>query len=512
MNTTNKQSRTYNSFKNVYYGLLITIINTILSFISRTVFLKFLGNSILSINSLFSEVIAMMSLAELGIGMSIVYHLYKPLVENDLRRISQLMTLYKKMYNIIAILMIIIGIILFPFIHLIVNDLNFSTQYIQMIFIFFVIRTSISYIYSYKSSLLNADQKQYIVSLINTIMQVIFTICMVLLLYLTGNYILYLVLNTITVFSGNFIVSKYVDRIYPDIKYNLAMDKIDKKEIFLSVKNIFIKRVSGQITTSTDNILISTLVSTLQVGFYSNYNMVFSVVRTVKSQLTKAFTASIGNLLVTESSNKCISILKRLTYIYMIFGLVMTSGLIVLIDDFIKLWIGSKYIMESSIIFIAICNLYIEILCEPIWQFLEVSGLFSKDKNIAIIGSSANLIVSVIFGKLLGISGIFLGTIFSQLIQLILKTIILFQYKFDENARVYLILIFKYFIMFILNSFLAFKIMIYVDFNNIVLSFLIKGTLAGLIPLLLVYLFFRKTEEFVYMKKIIIQFIKKIKK
>lgn len=505
-NTATAESRIQNSVKNISYGIIITVLTTLLSFISRTVFIKTLGAINLSLNGLFTEVISMMSLAELGIGMAIIYNLYKPIADKNYTKISQLMTLYKNAYNLIAIFTIFIGFLIVPFIKYLITDVNFSSMYINIVFILFFTRTACSYIYSYKTALLNADQKQYIVSLVNFFVQLLTTIIAIIILYLTKNFILYLCLMIFSTLLSNILISFYVDKNYSNINYNSKMEKSEKKKIFSNIKNIFIKRVSGQITTSTDNILISTLVSTIQVGLYSNYNMLFSVVRTLKSQLTRGLTASIGNLSVTENIEKNITILEQLTFMFFSFSIVMCAGLMTLSSQFISIWLGPKYIMADTIIFVALINLFIEICCEPLWQYLEVSGLFKQDRNIAILGSSINLIISIVLGIYIGIVGIFIGTICSQTIQLILKTHLLFKYKFSKKSTTYFLLLGKmaiaYALLFMVISFICHKTF----FDNIFIEFLAKGIFSIIISTGIILLLFFKTKEFRYT----IEFIKSV--
>ncbi len=503
------ESRVYNSTKNVSYGLIVTVVNTLLSFVTRTIFVKTLGASILSINGLFTEVVSMMSLAELGVGMAIIYNLYKPLAEKDEEKISKLMGLYRKAYNIIAVVIMAVGLVILPFVHLLLTDVEFSLDYVRIVFFLFVVKTAVSYLFSYKVSLLNADQKQYIPSLINMLVQVVYTVVVSVVLFVTHNFILYLVLLILSTLVTNLIVSVYVDKKYPYINYSKSLDKEERKQVFSNIKNIFIKRVSWQITSSTDNMLISTLVSTLQVGYYSNYNMIFRVVRTIRAQITSGITASIGNLSATTDSSKCIEVLRKLTFIYYCIAVVISAGLILVCDQFIVIWLGNDYLMERSVVYICIINLFIEITSDPIWQYLEVSGLFKMDRNIAILGSGVNLIVSFVLGIKIGIAGIFIGTICSVVIQMCLKAVVLFKYKFKESIRSYVIMWIKVLLSFastfVVCAFLERAIVL----NNIYVEFLLQGIVAVIVSGIAILLFFYKTPEFNYTMDLMNGFVRK---
>lgn len=494
----NNNSRTRNSVRNISYGLVVTVLNTLVSFISRTVLVKTLGTEVLGLNGLFTEVISMLSLAELGVGMAIIYSLYKPISENDHKKISQLMGLYRTSYNAIAIITLLLGLAITPFVDKLITDIEYSLSYIRLIFFLFVIKTSTSYLFSYKTSLLNADQKQYIVSLTTVLLKLAFVSLMVVVLVLTKNYIIYLIIQIVQSVITNIALSHYVDKNYPYINYKEELPKIEKKEIFSNIKNIFVKRVSGMITSSTDNILISSLVSTIQVGLYSNYVMIFTVIRTLKQQFTNGIAASIGNLSVTENPQHCMCILNRLTYIYYIFAIVMSSGLMAVIKEFITIWLGKEYIMPDLVIYISIFNLFLEICSDPLWQYLEVSGLFRQDKNIAILGSTINLLVSIILGIKIGIAGIFIGTLCTQLIQLILKTILIFKEKFLSSPLRYNYMISKMFISYVLLIIVQKTLIEKMIFENLYVGFLVKGLVSVVVAFVLSLIFFIKSDELSY--------------
>ena len=505
------KSRIYNSKKNVSYGLIVTIINTLVSFVSRTFFVKYLGPEFLGLNGLFTEVIMMLSLAELGVGMAINYSLYKPIHEGDFTKINQLMSLFKKTYNLIALVIFVLGICILPFIHLIVNGTGFSLNYIRLVFFLFVINTSVSYLFSYNTSFITADQKQYVVSVATAAMKLLFTVLMVAMLVLTQNYLLYLILIIAQTLTTNIIIARYVSKRYPYINYKSSLPKEEKNRVFKDIKNIFIKRVSGVITSSTTNVLISTLVNTIQVGFYSNYTMIFAVVRTLNKQFSNGLKASIGDLTVSENSDKCIQVLRNLTFLFFVFSFIICSGLCTLCSDFITIWLGADYVLAEIVVYVAIINLFIEICCEPLWQYLEVSGLFNQDRNIAILGSTVNLAVAIILGYKIGMIGIFLGTICSQLIQMVLKSKLLFNQLFASSSSGFLLFISKMLLVFIVISIIDFFLNKYVVLYYYVLTLAIKALITLVISCVLIYVIYRRTPEYVYAKMMLISEIQKHK-
>lgn len=495
---TNKSSRTYNSKKNVFYGFLVTILNTLVAFVNRTFFVKCLGLEYLGLNGLFTEVVTMLSLAELGVGMAINYSLYKPIHDNDYRKINQLMALFRKTYNLISIVILVLGIIILPFIHIIVKGTSFDLAYIRLVFLLFVINTSVSYLFSYNTSFITADQKQYIVSLTTSVFKIVFTVIAIIILVFTKSFVLYLVLLILQTFLTNVYLTYYVKSHYSFINFSDKLPVEERNRVFKDIKNIFIKRVSGVITSSTTNVLISALINTIQVGFYSNYLMIFSVIRTLNKQFSNGIKASLGDVSVSEAPNNCILILRRLTFLFFGFSLVVCSGLVALCSDFITIWIGSEYVMKDSIVLVAVVILFIEICSEPLWQYLEVSGLFKQDRNIAIIASVINLAVAIICGFQWGMIGILLGTLSTQIIQIIFKSRLLFNNRFYFSSKGYLLFWAKIFFSFAIVIVAQLLLNRCLHFDNWLVSFIIKGIAATFFAIAALLLVFWKTPEFKY--------------
>ena len=206
--------RTQKSIKNIAVGIAAQIVTTIVSFVTRSLFVKMLGDEVNSLNGLFREIVLNLSLAELGIGSAIVYNLYKPLANHDEEKICQLMTFYKNIYRIIAVVMLGLGSIVCIFVPLLTKDLTFTNSYMRMIFMLFVVNMSSSYLFSYKISLLNVDQNNYIYSFYNAILGVLQAVVSVIVLVTTKNFVIYLIANIFTTLAKNYYISLQVDKRY----------------------------------------------------------------------------------------------------------------------------------------------------------------------------------------------------------------------------------------------------------------------------------------------------------
>lgn len=500
--------RTQKSIKNIIFGIGAQIFTTVLAFVSKTVMVKMLGLEIVSLNGLFHEIVAALSLAELGIGSAIVFNLYKPLAENDENKVCELMYFFKSAYRIIALILFGLGTIVCIFVPLMVHDITFDNRYIREIFMLFVINTSTSYLFSYKISLLNADQRRYVYSFYNTILQTVKVILLLLLLALTKNYILYLCLNIVLCVLSNYIISKKVDTLYPYLK-KAILPKEDRKRIFDNVKNIFIKELSGKITSSTDNMLISIMVSTIMVGKYSFYSTILALFKQLTEQVETGIKASMGNLFAKGTNEECERVLFRLTWGYCAFAVFCCVCLYSCCQSFISFWVGSEYLLGKTVLFILVINLFCYISSKPIYSAMHVSGFFVEGRNISIIGSVANLIVSIVIAYYAGIFGIFLGTFCTYFIQIVMKIYYVYKKKFCKSS-------FKYSAYMIQFSILLLVLMIGCDFicgmintGTHLFDFFIKGVIAAIISILLMLLIYHRLEEYKYYRDLIFRFLKR---
>ena len=429
--------RTEKSLRNFIFAVASQVITVALSFITRTCLIYCLGIEAVSINGLFTEVITALSLAELGVGSAIVYNLYKPLAEGDHQKVSQLMNLFRKAYRIIALATLVIGISLTPWLQFFIRDLSYDISYIRVIYLMFVFQSVVSYLFSYKLALLEADQNSYIVTKISTIFRIIGTILILIILVTTKKYIFFLGANILLVILTNAYASHVVDKKYPYINKNERLPKEERTQIFGNIRNIFVKQFAGRVVDSTDNILISTLVSTLLVGYYSNYLVVIGVFKQLADKMMAAATASMGNLYVTERTENKIETLNRLTFIFYVFASVASVGTFACVQPFIKLWLGDNYLLDYSVVTILCLLLVTEITYQPLSTAMHLSGFFEIGRNISFVSAVINLAVSIVLGMKIGLIGIFIGTMCTYTIEIIAKVHYLFKLYFKENSIQY---------------------------------------------------------------------------
>ena len=490
--------RTEKSIRNLKFALLAQIITIALSFVTRTCLVRILGIEAVALNGLFTQVITAISLAELGAGTAITYNLYKPLAEGDHEKVSQLMNLFRAAYWIIAAATLVIGIALIPWLPDLITDISSDISYIRIVYLMFIFQSAVSYLFSYKIALMQADQNGYIYTRIYTIFKLVGTILVLIVLFISKEYLVFLGANILLSIVTNAYASTVAQKKYPYINKRAKLPKEEKRSIFSNIRNLFIMQFAGRVVDSTDNILISSLISTILVGLYSNYMVVIGVFKQLSDKLMTAAAASMGNLFVTDDTDSKEKNLYRLTFIFYIFASIACVGTYSCIQPFVELWLGHEYLLEMPVVFVLCLLYFVAIIFEPLKNAMFLTGYFAIGRNISFISAVTNLIVSVILGKQIGLIGIFIGTMSTYVIEIVTKTYYLFKRYFKRSAKQYIFLWIRMTLVF-----LAELGIVHIISSKLVLSalpaFLVKGALSVLITAAAVTLVFFRTEYFTYL-------------
>ena len=489
------EGRTLRSVKNIYWGYLNTVINLILNFVNRTVFIRILGIEYLGINGLFSNILAMLSLADLGFSTAMAYSYYKPIAEDDKEKIAALNSFYRRIYYYIAAAIAVVGISLVPFLDRIVN-LDRQIDHLEIYYVLTLAGTVSSYLLVYKSVLIAAYQKNYIVLKYNTLVKLFVTACQIIFMVLTKNYVVYLCVVVLGNFINNIRISMTADKMFPFIKSGAALNKEEQHKISQNIKSVFIYKVSSVLINGTDNILISALVGTIWVGYYSNYLIITNNLTTFINIAFRSLTASVGNLLVTENKEKRYELFKMVQTASFWFSTVVVPCVYVLADCFIIAWLGADFLLDRGTIAAITINLYLLCVLQPIWIYREATGLYKKTKYVMLITAVLNIFLSIWWGIYLGLSGILYASAAAKILTYVwYEPILLFREFFGKSAA-------RFFEPLFINS--AVVTLICIGLNALTLyieikgwaGFFVKGILCFGVCNVLYFLYFRKNEYF----------------
>lgn len=503
--------RSQNSIKNTIVSMAMSIITILIGLVTQKIFIKILGTEYLGLNGLFTNILSMLAIAELGIGSAIIYSLYKPIAEDDKEKIKELIEFYKKSYRVIALIVAIIGICVIPFLGRIVGktDIHESITFLYLLFLF---DTVSSYLLTYKRSILYASQKTYIINSVHILYLILMNTFQILILLLTKNYIAYLVIKIIFRILENIVITMIANKMYPYIKEK-ATTKIDQKtksSIIQKVKGLIFHKIGGFLVLGSDNIIISTFLGVATVGLYSNYNTILQAVNNLFSQVFSSITASVGNLLVEKENEKSYKIYKNMLFINSWMYSFSAIAILCLMEPFIKIWIGEQYLLRYEVLIILSINFYVQGMRKTSNTFKEAAGIFHEDRFVPIMESIINIVASIVFLKIFGLAGVFLGTVTSSLI-LFLYSYPIYVYKKLFN-RTYLQFFkehFEYLMISAICGIITVCIIKSIILKNNFLQLILNGIIVIIVPNLLQYLIFRKREEFAYVKNMLTSMLTK---
>ncbi len=495
-----KNTRTINSIRNITTGFLGQIVQTLLGFISRTIFIKCLATEYLGISGLFTNILSILSLAELGVGSAIIYALYKPLADKDEYKISSLMNFYSKSYKIIGISIGIVGLSILPFIEFIINDIPNIEESIYLIYFLYLFNTVITYFFSYKNSIIIGDQKNYISSIISYAVSFFQTIIQIIILLITKDFLLYLITQSVFSLIYNIIISKKADNMYPYLKKNkdAQLDKGTKNELVSNIKSLMTIKLSGVLVNNTDNIIISKFSGLSAVGLCSNYNLLISIINSILAQIFGGITASVGNLNAKETNEKKEELFKVINFInFWLFGFSAVC-IVILSNDVIKLWIGEEFILPISIPLVLAINFYMVGMQNAVWTYKNTMGLFKHGRYLLIVTGIINLVLSLILGKYMGLFGILISTAISRgLTNAWYDPYAVYKYGFKKSSKSYIIRYLKFVIIIglilIIDGYLCSLLK-----GPVFIVFIMKIIICVYVSNIIIVATFYKTDEFKY--------------
>lgn len=509
------KGRTENSIRNSSVAIIGQVISVVSSFVVRTVFIKYLGNSYLGINGLFSNILSLLSFAELGFGTAIVYAMYKPIAENDEKRISAFMNFYAKIYRGIGSFILVGGLMLIPFLDFFIGD---SSQIpeglppISIIYVLYLLNSAFSYFFNYKRSIITASQNGYLDSINQlgfTLLRNVFQLGVIVVF---RSFVLYLLVQIVCTFLGNFSISLKADKLYPYLKKN-KNEKLDGDTIKGIMKNVLAMachKLGSVIVSGTDNILITKYVGLVATGQYSNYVLLTSTVRTLYLQLLNPITASIGNLIATESVNVSYRMFKRILFANSYIAIFCSVCLLSLANPFIELFWGQDSVFSFPLVALIVFIFFVNCIRKTAEMYIDTTGLFWQIKWKSIIEGIINLVASIVLAgpMKLGITGIVLGTLISNVAtNLWWEPYVVYHYYFKKPLYLYFVEYTKYILTFIAATIIT----LYIEsgFANDIFSFILKCVISVAVPNILLFMFFIKSDEMQYFVRVLKSLVEK---
>ena len=491
----NNNSRTYNSSKNIMLGTASKLLSMILTFVGRAIFVRILAVEYLGITGLFADVLTMLSLADLGLGTAMAYSFYKPLAEKNENKIAALINFYKKIYYYIAIMVAIIGVGIVPFLDYIVNVEN-PIPHLEIYYLVMLTNTVVSYLFIYKSSIIIADQKGYIISKYEMWINALKLILQSIVLIISHSYFFYILVTVVTTITNNLIISTLANKLYPYIKHKVVLMALEKKELLDNIKSVFLFKFSIVLLSGTNNIMISILVGTASVGLFTNYNTITMSLSSIVYIFFSSVTPSLGNLVVKEGPEKRHEIFKSMQMVSFWLGGVFVASTYILVQDFVSLWVGNDYLLNEIELLMIALNFYLGIVLQPLWSFREATGLYMKTKYIMLIAAVVNIILSIILGIYFGLAGILAANFIAKVSTYVwFEPKILFKDFFNKKVM-------EYFIAHVMNLAMTFGVILLIKLllsginNNSFYVWVLEGIVCMVVINVIYFARYFKTKEF----------------
>lgn len=492
-------------------NLISFILTFIPNLIIRKIFLEQLGNEMMGLMSLYSNIIGWLSILDMGIGSAIIFSLYKPYSDRNYEKVCTYINYYGKIYKVIGTAILLLGIFISPFIRYFIDTkINYDIAVIGMFV--YVANTFISYMFSYKICILNVAQESYIITISTTISKFIIFVLQFIMLKIYPNFLMYILIQLIINLLYYLYINIYINKRFNWITQNnyLKIDKNDKINLQKNIKAMFTHKIATLVVNSTDNIVISKFLGLSVLTVYTNYQLVITSLQTLIQTVLNGVTPSIGHLILENNNEKSYDIHKKLFFINFWMASFIVISLYNTLNQFIGIWLGESYLIDCLTFNVLMINLYFKLMRGSVEQFQSASGLFYQDRYAPVFEAIINLIMSIILVKIIGLPGVFIGTLISNFSVIFwTKPYIIYKYIFNKSVIVYFKMYFSYIFILLIPLFFTNIIISKIKFNYTIYSFIINCLINIIFINIIFMLIFYKTSQYKYFKNIIIERINK---
>lgn len=494
--------RTEKAIKNVISSIASYFVLTVLGFIVQSVLKHSLGAEYLGISGLFTNIISGLSVIELGFGSAIIVNMYRPVADNDTNMIVALLQFYKKIYVIISGIILVVGLCLLPFIDIIIGETSvpIPTKIYFLLYLFDVI---VSYLLTYKRSVLYANQKTYYVTWIHMLVVVATNVIQIVLLITTKNYFLYLITSIILRVIENVVINYIIDKIYPYVKEKkqVSLSQEVKDDIKKKVSGLFFHKISTFLVYGTDNIIISMVpgLGLIMVGIYSSYSMITTKLTALIDNIFNSVTAGVGNLLIEDDKEKSYKTFKNIQFmngwIYIFFSIAFYY----VSFPFVEIWMGKDFVLDKPTVLVIAVGMFIAGMRASFGIFKNAAGIFYEDRFIPIVEAGVNLVASIPLALLFGLKGVLIGTMCSNLL------LYIYSYRkyvygtiFGKKAFTYCKDLLKYVVFYVVAFVITALVQQFINFDSVIVQLLVVAIVSATVPNIVIVLLNYRTEEFAY--------------
>lgn len=485
--------RVHRSVMNIKVGMLFYILSLFLAFFSRKIFLDCLGAEFIGLTGMLMNIMRFLSVAELGIGTSIVYFLYKPLQEDDHEEINKIMSMLAYLYRCIGFIIGIFGIVISLFFPWWFAHLETGLPLVYFAFYAFLASSVAGYIFNYKQLLVGANQKQYLVNAYFQTITILQSIVQILLAYYYRNLWLWVLVGLFFTIIGIIVFNYRIRQLYPWLNISIKEGKANLKqypEVLKKTRQIFVQKIKDFILYRSDEILVGAFVSVVQVAFYGNYTIITNKLNFLVNILSDGMNAGVGNLVAEGNDQNTMKVFWELTAIRFLITGIVVYGLLLYLQPFVTCWFGSQYRLSDLIVYLLIFNIFIFLSRGVVENYISAHGLFS-DVWAAWTELLLNLGITLCLAPLYGIVGILLGKISSVFfIAIFWKPYFLFTKGIKKSVTIYWKGMSSYYLIFAVFLVIGLFIRYYIIEPNCNSISLLLGYIVLTFPVLILFYFY----------------------
>ncbi len=487
--------------RNSVFSILNKIVTILLAFVSRKLFIMFLTEELLGLNSLFADLLGLLNLADMGLGVAVQFNLYKPIAEKDYEKIGKILNATKKIYNIVGIGMIAAGVILSFFIQFLIKENPYSQGFLQAVFIINVISSAASYFFVHKRIYLQACEELHLMYIIDTVINILGSVLRIVAVAIFKNYYIFVLLSAAQVLISNFVVSYYCDKKHKYLKDIKGFTKEETKPLFANIKQLIPNKISAYVFSNTDNTIISVFLGLSSVTLFTNYNSIVLQLFTLATMLAGVIRAAFGNVLQeTDDKQRHMFLLKSYQIFQFIYSSFCAVELMLLLDDFVLLWYGEKFVAPLAFVVILVFDFFLHSMYQPLSIMLEVLGEFRSLKRQEIFAMIVNIVISIGLIFPFGIIGPIFGTLVVDILTTIFRIYSVIYKYYREYLWAYIKNYTLYTLIFLIELVGIYGLFEWIDLTPSVPVFLLKGVVCAIIIVIATLLFFWRQEEFKYLK------------
>lgn len=511
-------SRGKNSVRNIFWGSINQIVKMCGPFLIRTIMIQQLGSLYLGLNTLFTTILQVLNMSELGFSNAVVYCMYKSVAEDDKLQIGKLLKFFKHIYEVIGVLIFVIGCALMPALPLLISGTYPRDVNIYLVYFMYLVNTALSYwLFGYKSSLFQAYQRNDYDSRIESTSKFVLYVTQIAVLLIWKNYYFYLVLLPLTTLLSNIIRYIIVSKLYPDIIPAGELDRDTRSEIWKKVKALLVYKIGNTVSNSVDNIVISAFLGLSILTVYNNYYYIISSLFSFLTVYYNSIKGGLGNSVVIESVEKNKRDFYNLFFLQAwIIGFCSIS-LVVLYQPFMEAWIGTDYLLPFSMVILFAIYFYSWKIHDVVHTYKDALGLWNEDRYRPLLSAIINLCLNLFLVRQIGLYGIVISTIVSELIfSLLWAPKVLFDRYFKCPLYEYYVRILKYTFITVLCGFFVLWIAEMIDISvtgitriDSLLVFAIRAIIVLVLTNLMYFFIYRNSKELLFWKKKIVDILKK---